>query len=161
ILTNVHSAAGGEHNSPRAAGGEHNSPRASEKITQRFFRHLKTGGLAIVNTDDHRCRRLLAEIDGACLTYAIHSEADITARILERHPSEQTFLLCAGDETAPVRTRIIGDPHISNCLSAAATGLACGLDLETIVRGLEAVDRIPGRMERLECGQPCSVFVDA
>ena len=150
ILTNLHSPSTSNH-----------SPRASEKITERLFRHLKTGGLAIVNADDHRCRRLVTEITGGCLTFAIHSEADITARVLERHPGEQTFLLCAGDETAPVRTRIIGDPHISNCLAAAATGLASGLDLETIVRGLETVDRVPGRMERLECGQPFSVFVDA
>jgi UDP-N-acetylmuramoyl-L-alanyl-D-glutamate--2,6-diaminopimelate ligase len=144
-----------------ATGGDSFSPRASTKITERLFRHLKSGGLAIVNSDDNRCRRLLAEIDGPCLTYAIHGEADVTARVLERHPGEQTFLLCADDETAPVRTRIIGDPHVSNCLSAAATGLASGLDLETIARGLEAVDRVPGRMERLECGQPFSVFVDA
>jgi len=151
ILTNIHNA----------AGGDSISPHAFEKITERLFRHLKTGGLAIVNSDDHRCRRWLPEIKSACLSYAIHSEADITARVLERHPSEQTFLLCAGDETAPVRTRIIGDPHIANCLAAAATGLASGLALETIVRGLEAVERVPGRMERLECGQPFSVFVDA
>src|SRR5262245_49233595 len=101
ILTNIHNRT-----------GDHNSPRASEKAVHRLFRHLKTGGLAIVNADDHRCRRLLTDLDVGCLTYAIHSEADITARALERHPSEQTFLLCAGDETAPVRTRIIGDPHI-------------------------------------------------
>jgi UDP-N-acetylmuramoyl-L-alanyl-D-glutamate--2,6-diaminopimelate ligase len=151
ILTNIHSPA------DRESATRH----AIEKTTARFFRQRKAGGLVILNTDDHRCRRLLTEISGPCLTYAIHSEADITARILERHSSEQTFLLCAGADTAPVRTRIIGDPHISNCLAAAATGLASGLDLETIARGLEAVERVPGRMERLECGQPYSVFVDA
>jgi UDP-N-acetylmuramoyl-L-alanyl-D-glutamate--2,6-diaminopimelate ligase len=150
ILANMHSPPASDY-----------SPTAAEKITKRLFRHLKEGGLAIINADDHRCRRLLPEITTGCLTYAMHSEADITARVLERHASEQMFLLCAGDETAPVRTRIIGDPHVSNCLAAAATGLACGLGLETIVRGLEAVDRVPGRMERLECGQSFSVFVDA
>src|SRR5438067_1186405 len=113
ILTNLHSPPGNEHSSS-----------ASEKITKRLFRHLKAGSLAIINADDHRCRRLVPEIDGGCLTYAIHSEADVTARVLERYSSEQTFLLCAGDETAPVRTPIIGDPHVSNCLAAAATGLA-------------------------------------
>jgi len=150
ILTNTHGAT-----------GDHNSPRACEKVTSRLFRQLKTGGLAIINADDHRGRRLLADLNVASLTYAIHSEADIAARILQRHASEQTFLLSAGDETTPVRTRIIGDPHVSNCLAAATAGLASGLDLETIARGLEAVDRVPGRMERIECGQPFSVFVDA
>jgi UDP-N-acetylmuramoyl-L-alanyl-D-glutamate--2,6-diaminopimelate ligase len=80
---------------------------------------------------------------------------------VERHASEQTFLISAGDEAAPVRTRMIGDHHVANCLAATALGLALGLELETIVRGLEAVERVPGRMERLECGQPFNVFVDA
>jgi UDP-N-acetylmuramoyl-L-alanyl-D-glutamate--2,6-diaminopimelate ligase len=35
-----------------------------------------------------------------------------------------------------------------------------GLDLMTIVRGLESVEHVPGRLERLECGQPFGVFVD-
>ena len=47
-----------------------------------------------------------------------------------------------------------------NCLLAAAVGLGYGLPLTTIVRGLEAVNRLPGRLERLECGQPFAAYVD-
>ncbi|MDP6719754.1 MAG: cyanophycin synthetase [Pirellulaceae bacterium] len=49
---------------------------------------------------------------------------------------------------------------MSNCLAAAAAGLVLGIDLPTIVRGLEQVETIPGRLERIECGQPFGVFVD-
>src|SRR5438132_503033 len=70
ILTNIQSN----------SDGEHNSPHAYEKITRRLFRHLKTGGLALVNADDHRSRRLLTDIDSSCLPYAIHREADVTPR---------------------------------------------------------------------------------
>jgi UDP-N-acetylmuramoyl-L-alanyl-D-glutamate--2,6-diaminopimelate ligase len=140
---------------------EHNTAAAYQKIKRRIFGLLKPTGVAVVNSDDHRCRNLLAEVEGGCLTFGLHAEADVTASVLERHPSEQTFLISAGDEAAPVRTRMIGDFHVSNCLAAAAVGLALGLDLQTIARGLEAVERVPGRMERLECGQPFSVFVDA
>lgn len=150
VLTNIQN----EHH-------DHNSAAAYQKIKRRIFRLLKDGGVAIVNVDDHRCRSLLSAIDSGCLTYALHAEADITASVLERCPSEQTFLISAGHETAPVRTRMIGDHHVLNCLAAAAVGLASGIDLEAIVRGLETVERVPGRMERLECGQPFSVFVDA
>jgi UDP-N-acetylmuramoyl-L-alanyl-D-glutamate--2,6-diaminopimelate ligase len=149
IVTNVHAAAVAD-----AAGSN-----ARGKMIPRIFEHLKEGGLGIVNADDHRCRRLLTEVPAA-LTYGLYAEADVTARVIERHASEQTFLLCAGSDVAPVRTRMIGDAHVSNCLAAAAVGLASGIELPTIVRGLEAVERVPGRMERLECGQPYSVFVD-
>ena len=80
--------------------------------------------------------------------------------MVERHRSEQTFLLEAGHETVPVRTRMIGDHHVTNCLLAAAVGLIYGVDLAAVVRGLEKVEQVPGRLERIECGQPFSVFVD-
>jgi UDP-N-acetylmuramoyl-L-alanyl-D-glutamate--2,6-diaminopimelate ligase len=35
-----------------------------------------------------------------------------------------------------------------------------GIDLTTVVRGLEAVSQIPGRLNRIECGQPFQVYVD-
>jgi len=139
----------------------HNTPRAYQQLKRRIFKHLKPGGLAIVNADDHRCQSVMDKIETPCLTFGLHAAADITASVLERCISEQTFLLTAGDETAFVRTRMIGDHHISNCLAAACFGLAAGYDLATIVRGLEAVERVPGRLERLECGQSFGVFVDA
>jgi UDP-N-acetylmuramoyl-L-alanyl-D-glutamate--2,6-diaminopimelate ligase len=55
---------------------------------------------------------------------------------------------------------MIGDFHVTNCLIAAAVGLTYGIDLPTVVRGLEAVAQVPGRMERIECGQPFTVMVD-
>ena len=79
---------------------------------------------------------------------------------VEQFASEQTFLLTAGNDTVPVRTRMIGTHHIYNCLTAAAVGLTYGIDLMAVVRGLEAVDYVPGRLQRVECGQPFGVFVD-
>ena len=55
---------------------------------------------------------------------------------------------------------MIGRHHVYNCLTAAAVGLAYGIDLPTVVRGLEAVECVPGRLQRIECGQPFGVFVD-
>jgi UDP-N-acetylmuramoyl-L-alanyl-D-glutamate--2,6-diaminopimelate ligase len=136
-------------------------PGTFQKIVQRIFKLLKAGGVAVVNADDHRCRRFVTQAGPACLTYGLHAEADVTASVVERSISEQTFFLAAGGDVSPVRTRIIGDPHVSNCLAAATTALALGYDLDAIVRGLEMVERIPFRMERLECGQPFGVVLDS
>jgi UDP-N-acetylmuramoyl-L-alanyl-D-glutamate--2,6-diaminopimelate ligase len=140
---------------------EHNTARAYQQIKRRIFSLLKAGGLAVINADDHHCRNLIPKLTGPVLTYALHAEGDVTASVIERCRSEQSFMLTAGSDAAVVRTRMIGDHHVSNCLAAATVGLALGLDLPTIVRGLEAVERIPGRLERLECGQAFGVFVDA
>ena len=66
----------------------------------------------------------------------------------------------AGQESVPVRTHSVGDQYIYSCLSVAAVGLVLGLDLTSIVRGIEATPPIPGRLERIECGQQFGVFVD-
>jgi UDP-N-acetylmuramoyl-L-alanyl-D-glutamate--2,6-diaminopimelate ligase len=126
----------------------------------RIFDQLRDGGVAVLNIDDAACREYLQNIDGPVLTYGMNRDAQVSATVIERHRSEQTFLLTAGNETVPVRTAIIGDHHVANCLAAATVALVYGIDLETIARGLERITTMPGRLERIECGQPFSVFVD-
>ena len=70
-------------------------------------------------------------------------------------------MLTAGDDSVGVRTTIVGDHHVYNCLTAAALCLSYGIELTTIARGLEAVEELPGRMQRIVCGQEFSVLVDA
>jgi UDP-N-acetylmuramoyl-L-alanyl-D-glutamate--2,6-diaminopimelate ligase len=122
--------------------------------------YLRAGGAAVINADDPESVRQAPLLPGRVLSIGMHAAADVQATLLERVKSEQTFLLSAGHVSAPVRTAMIGDHHIYNCLMAAAVGLAEGIDLMTIIRGLEAVERVPGRLERIECGQPFGVYVD-
>jgi UDP-N-acetylmuramoyl-L-alanyl-D-glutamate--2,6-diaminopimelate ligase len=126
----------------------------------KLFDHLTEEGFAVLNADDPGTAGYLHRLDGPVLTVAMNAAAEITAIPIEQCPSEQTFLLSAGSETVPVRTAMIGKHHIYNCLAAAAVGLAYGIDLTTVARGLESVGHVPGRLERIECGQPFSVFVD-
>jgi len=126
----------------------------------RIFDRLKPDGFAVINNDDDASRELLEGLDHPTITIAMHSDAEVTGTVIERTPSEQTFLLSAGRETAPVRTRMIGDQHVYNCLTAAAVGLVCGIDLPTVVRGIENLSNLPGRLERIECGQSFGVYVD-
>jgi UDP-N-acetylmuramoyl-L-alanyl-D-glutamate--2,6-diaminopimelate ligase len=151
ILTNIR----------RDPHAQHATPHGCLRAHRRLFSLLKPGGVAILSADDHRSRNLLPKLKSPALSFGLHAAADLSAEVLERHRSEQTFLLCAGEETAVVRTRMIGDHHVANCLAATAVGLAAGVELAKIVRGLESIEHVPGRLERLECGQDFGVFVDA
>lgn len=126
----------------------------------RLLDHLKPEGFVVLNADDPASEKLLDEIGHPVLTVGMRNPAELTANVIERYPSEQTFLLHAGNESVAVRTRMIGDHHVYNCLCAAAVGLVMGIDISTVVRGIESVERIPGRMEQIDCGQPFGVFVD-
>jgi UDP-N-acetylmuramoyl-L-alanyl-D-glutamate--2,6-diaminopimelate ligase len=131
------------------------------RANSRIFGLLRPAGVAVVNADDPRSLEYAPLVPSGVLTVGMRHSADVTATLVERSKSEQTILLSAGQITACVRTAMIGDPHVANCLVAAAAGLAEGIDLVTIARGLENVRRVAGRLERIECGQPFGVYVDA
>ena len=126
----------------------------------RLLDHLSPDGVVILNADDPQCMALLPQIHGPVITVGMQAEATLSATVIERHKSEQTFLLYVGSETLAVRTQMIGDHHVMNCLMAAAVGLAYGVEPRSVVRGLQSVTQVPGRMERIECGQSFGVFVD-
>lgn len=138
----------------------HGSLDNYRQAKRRILDHLHADGIAILNADCQPSMRMLAEIDGPALTIGLRQQAEITAEIVEQHINEQTFVLTAGDDSVGVRTAIVGDGHVYNCLTAAALCLSYGIELTTIARGLEAVDELPGRMQRIVCGQGFSVLVD-
>jgi len=125
-----------------------------------LLEQLAPEGVAVLNADDDHCEHYLRLLDGPVLTVGIDQAAEITATPLEQSSSEQTYLLSAGSMSLPVRTRLIGRHNIYNTLSAAAVGLAYGLDLPEIVRGIEQIESVPGRLERIECGQRFGVYID-
>ncbi len=138
----------------------HNSAANYRAAKLKIFEHLAADGFAVLNIDDPIVSGFVDHISGPALTVGMRGMAEVTAQVIERCRSEQTFLLSAGSETVPVRTRMIGDHHVANCLVAAAVGLVSGIELSVVARGLEQVEQVPGRMERIECGQSFGVFVD-
>ncbi len=144
----------------------HNTVQSYRETKRRILQYLSPTGVTVLNADDQVSLKWLDQLTGPVLTYGMSqqsgvSAAEITALVVECHANEQTFVLTAGSDSAAVRTTIIGEHHVANCLAAAALSLSYGIDLQTIASGLEAVDQLPARMEHIDCGQGFPVFVDA
>lgn len=137
------------------------SPENYLRIKTRLLDYLKPNGFAILNADDPNTNKILDQISVPTLTVGIHQAAEVTAKMIDRWPNEQLFVLQAGNQTIPVRTSMIGKHHIYNCLSAAAVALTLGIDLPTIAKGLEMAEQIPGRLQKVQCGQEFGVWVDS
>ena len=59
-----------------------------------------------------------------------------------------------------VELKLRGRFNVENALGAMAGARLLGIDDETIVRGLEALEGVPGRFETVDEGQPFTVVVD-
>jgi len=98
----------------------------------------------------------------AVLTYGIDGDADLAATQIESSEPGSAFVMTdrtSGDAIS-VTMSLIGRVNVLNALTAAATARLVGLDLETIGRGLGAAVVVPGRLERVDAGQPFTVIVD-
>ena len=69
-------------------------------------------------------------------------------------------LRLAGHAPRLVASALVGEFNVYNMLAAAAAADALGIDSQAIAAGLEAVDGLSGRMERIDRGQPFLVVVD-
>lgn len=141
--------------------GWHGSIENHRKATRRIVDHMDLDAVAVLNADDPASVSILSELNQPALTFGMRLPAEVTAEIIEQYINEQLFVISAGEDSIGVRTPIIGDHHVYNCLAAAATALAYGIELPEIAQGLEAVDVLPGRMERVMCGQDFAVLIDA
>lgn len=63
-------------------------------------------------------------------------------------------------ETVEVRTRLPGRFNLDNAAIALATAVAAGTPAATAAAAIGACPGAPGRLERVERGQPFTVFVD-
>jgi UDP-N-acetylmuramoyl-L-alanyl-D-glutamate--2,6-diaminopimelate ligase len=80
------------------------------------------------------------------------------ARLAQELPHAVTYR--PSDDLADVDLKLRGRFNVENALAAAAAARAVGVDESAIKRGLEAVERVPGRFDAVDEGQPFAVVVD-
>jgi UDP-N-acetylmuramoyl-L-alanyl-D-glutamate--2,6-diaminopimelate ligase len=136
---------------------------------ESYFRAKRTlflpeGGneieVAVINADDPWGERLSKEVRGRCLRYGFAPDAEVRAARAVLQAGGTELEIATSHETLPVRTHLLGRPNVYNCLAAFAAGLALGLDAHAILEGIASRQGVPGRMERVPCGQPFEVIVD-
>jgi UDP-N-acetylmuramoyl-L-alanyl-D-glutamate--2,6-diaminopimelate ligase len=85
---------------------------------------------------------------------------DVAAgRVVETPAGVQAELHTPGWQGS-LQLRLAGRFNVSNALAAVGVALALGLDPSTTAASLAAVESVPGRMQRIDEGQPFSVIVD-
>jgi UDP-N-acetylmuramoyl-L-alanyl-D-glutamate--2,6-diaminopimelate ligase len=115
---------------------------------------------AAVNADDPTAPRLAIAPETELMTYGLAPGAAVRASNVSAAAGGLRFDLQAQGRTVAVRSPLTGMFNVYNVLAACSAALACGLDSEAIVAGVEQCRAVPGRFERVDEGQPFTVIVD-
>ena len=113
----------------------------------------------LANADDPFGQRLLAETPG-CLGYALDHPADYRATELTLTPTGTTFRLTAKGAAWEVASPLLGRFNAYNLLAALAALAEAGFQLDALLPALKGLTGAPGRVDRVDCGQPFGVMVD-
>ncbi len=117
--------------------------------------------LAVLNHDDSSYEYLDQVTKVRKISYGLRQGADVRAESIEYDSFGLHFTLKNDKLRVAIDSNLVGAFNVSNCLAAlaaAVTGL--GIDPETAARGIAAFSGVPGRMERIELGQPFTAIVD-
>jgi UDP-N-acetylmuramoyl-L-alanyl-D-glutamate--2,6-diaminopimelate ligase len=118
---------------------------------------------AIVNLDDPAAPVFLAAARDAgaeTVTYGTGEAAAVRALVTDEDGRTLRLDVATPRWHGWVGLQLAGRFNVSNALAAVALGEALGLDPGAIRGGLAGVTGVPGRMERIDCGQPFEVIVD-
>ncbi|HEX5827299.1 MAG TPA: UDP-N-acetylmuramoyl-tripeptide--D-alanyl-D-alanine ligase [Candidatus Limnocylindrales bacterium] len=111
------------------------------------------GGIAILNADDERVRRMAARTPARATTYGFADEADVRAAdVISLGLDGMRFRLVSPAGQRTVTIPALGRLAVHNALAATAAGLAAGMTLDEIVPGLSAGSTAPHRSVVIRLG---------
>jgi len=118
--------------------------------------------VAVTNLDDQYAAKLVdfsRKRGSTVLTYG-WSRGDFHADKPDVTPRGSRFDIVTPRGKLAIFSPLIGRVNVYNILAAAAACFARGCDGEAILGGVNALTHVPGRFQRVDCGQPFTVVVD-
>ena len=119
--------------------------------------------IGVINLDDPEGgERLAREAQGRVVTYGLHRHAEVRGTHVQstRHGLSLLANFPDRQEPVPLDLPLIGQFNAYNAIGVAACAWALGFRAGAIRRGLESLQAVPGRFERIDAGQEFAVVVD-
>jgi UDP-N-acetylmuramoyl-L-alanyl-D-glutamate--2,6-diaminopimelate ligase len=145
----------------------HQTYEAYRESKAILFRSLSTSfrkpgvpKVAVINADDSSAPYLLSIPADVYITYGLGPQANVRAEEIQADFDGLSFKVLFPGGELKVESRLVGMFNVYNILAAAAAALSQGLPPDAIAEGVRRVERVRGRMERVDLGQDFTVIVD-
>ena len=137
----------------------HGSEAAYFSAKARLFRDLEAEW-HVLNMDDPYGRVLLQTSHARPVTYGLASSTTLKPHDVHHGLDGIRFVLPTSGGPLALSSTLVGRHNIYNLLAGIGIAQALGVDAEAIRQGVARLRTVPGRLERVDCGQDVSVFVD-
>lgn len=117
---------------------------------------------AVINADDEYGSALLSvsrNMSEELISYGIE-RGEFQACNIDLQPQGTSFDLCTPQGTITIKSSLIGRVNVYNITAAAAAAWARRCPLDQISQAVAGFQQVPGRFERVDCGQAFTVVVD-
>jgi len=94
------------------------------------------------------------------VTYGLEAEADITTKKFHLSFEGLSFTAQTPHGKVQVTSRLVGRINVYNLLAAVGAAQALGLSNAIIEKGIQDLESVSGRFQRVDQGQPFLVIVD-
>jgi len=136
--------------------------KAAKKL---FFSHYlkkssKEGKCAILNADDLNSYGFTPDPPARTLFYSIKKPSDAYLTGYREDISGLQLKLTLMGKPLSVVSPMIGFFNISNILAASLAGYVADMPYEQIKNGIDSLEGVPGRLERVKNGKGVSIFID-
>lgn len=129
-----------------------------------LFRMLRRGGTKVLNRDDTSFSMFERIPSKRTIRYttkkSVVDNDDLSVSRIQAFTAVSLADLHRGEDTIPLTLPIPGMFNLENALCAIGCALAAGVGPQSSAKVLQSFTGVPGRMERIDEGQPFSVFVD-
>jgi UDP-N-acetylmuramoyl-L-alanyl-D-glutamate--2,6-diaminopimelate ligase len=125
---------------------------------KRLFEHYLKG-TAVLNIDDAYGRRLAGILPGA-LTYGFSDGALIRPLSMDNSAAGLALHMTTPGGDIALKSSLKGEMNAYNIMAAIGGCHAMGISNEMIIKGIEAVKGVPGRMESVDNAYGLNIIVD-
>jgi len=122
------------------------------KAKEKLFHLLKDKGIAVLNVDCPYGKRLYQRLPARIFKRDISICGNAYLRVVSRKTEDffqDIIIEMEGKKSFRLKTYLLGEHNVYNILLASAICLSTGVDVSSIVRGVENTKVIPGRLQFL------------
>jgi len=129
-------------------------------FSDHLMKSRKEKRFAVTNHDDPRGEEMVKGLEMPVVRYGLSPSCDVTANQVTSSFEGLSCRIKTPKGDLSIHSKLTGDFNLYNILAAVAVGTAMEVPLETLKEGVEGLEGVSGRFEKVENKRDIHVIID-